>query len=683
MKSKLFKLAALPLAIQSSIAATNVNVDITASEIKIDNNNTYDTQFKTDKYYYFVNNQEVFINFFSDQIILGNNTYKKLNVAESDSVKSQILNFKGNENSGKIKLSADIYTSDSAPLIKIQTVRRGTVNFSNLYFDGNNSAFNENGTCATAIEIDNQLSGISGSLNVIDQISFENVDFENFYGNSVIHFDKLQSKTLTTDELSIKNTSFNKNKATTSTAANNTGSLFTINSGNSILENLTVSNNITEDYLFSLSSKFVALTDSKIYDNKSNKGIFFDTKVHDQNKYFDRDDSLFELSNLTVWNNVVNNDNSTLTIQEYETVISSNNSFYGNTVNNGYGGALSVSATGGASVADSAYTKFSDIGSIFEGNSAEYGGALYFSGTSATLTNTSISGNTAKYGAGIYFESEAQFSNLYLNLENVSLTDNKGSDGALYLYLDNDGNYSVDLNVNISANNKDVIWQGNCDEDGNGNDIVIRFRGYDSNADANINLYSANGRSLQLSNGISTVKSANSAIGICTADINIGHMDNDTDDGADVQDSKVILGGENSFDGPVTNFTIYAGSLDLLESSRLVWVNEKTSDASTGAFLAKSGSVFNVYLNSVSSDNVSEHAGLAPIDLGGNDFTMEAGSNLNISINGVQSLRSSADQGWLIVAANAELTQGTDPKISFTDKNWLYDFSEGKNYSRA
>lgn len=94
MKSKLFKLAALPLAIQSSIAATNV--DITASEIKIDNNNTYDTQFNTNgKYYYFVNNQEVFINFFSDQIILGNNTYKKLNVAESDSVKSQILNFKG------------------------------------------------------------------------------------------------------------------------------------------------------------------------------------------------------------------------------------------------------------------------------------------------------------------------------------------------------------------------------------------------------------------------------------------------------------------------------------------------------------------------------------------------------------------------------------------------------------
>lgn len=155
------------------------------------------------------------------------------------------------------------------------------------------------------------------------------------------------------------------------------------------------------------------------------------------------------------------------------------------------------------------------------------------------------------------------------------------------------------------------------------------------------------------------------------------------DDGTDVQDSKVILGGLNSFDGPVTNFTIYAGSLDLLESSRLVWENEKTSDASTGAFLAKSGSVFNVHLNSVSSDNVSEHAGLAPIDLGGNEFTMEAGSNLNISINGVQSLRSSADQGWLIVAANAELTQGTDPKISFTDKNWLYNFYEGQKLQQG
>ena len=129
----------------------------------------------------------------------------------------------------------------------------------------------------------------------------------------------------------------------------------------------------------------------------------------------------------------------------------------------------------------------------------------------------------------------------------------------------------------------------------------------------------------------SAVKSFDSAIG--TANINIG---NNTDAGA--QDSKVILGGLNSFDGPVTNFTIYAGSLDLLESSRLVWENEKTSDASTGAFLAKSGSVFNVHLNSVSSYNVSEHEGLAPINLGGNEFTMEAGSNLNISINGVQSL---------------------------------------------
>ncbi len=675
MKGKFFKLAALPLAVQSSIAFAD-------SVIVIDSQNTYDTKFKSS---YSFSDDKVDINFTDDQIISGNAGYLKLSTTSNPNTENRILNFNGEITSGEgVSLNADSGIANGKPLIDVQVGSFGSINFSDLKFDGKS-------TSSSAVRVDDSES--RGNV-VFDQLSFDNVEFVNFNGYAVIHFDEentSQGANLTTKKLSIKNSIFknNSNISADSYKISNSGSLFMIDSEVSELYNLDISENKTDRYLFSLNSSAARFTKSKISENVSTYGIVFNIETDTNNTAYD-DYGELVLSDLIVTGNKAEASNrGTFSIQEYLRVSSSGNLFEGNEAT--LGGALQVTATGGAAVGLSNSTDFSDYGSTFSSNTAKYGGALYFSGVNAALTGSVISGNTANYGSGIYFSSHAQFNNLKLDLKNVSLTDNKGSDGALYLDLTNNDSPAkgdVIFGVNISADKEEIVWQGNCDENGDGSDVVIRFNGSSDDAQANINLYSANGGSLKLSNGISTVRrrgmteeDKNSVIG--TADIKIGHMDNDTDDGADVQDSKVILGGENSFDGPVTNFTIYAGSLDLLESSRLVWENEKTSDASTGAFLAKSGSVFNVHLNSVSSDNVSEHAGLAPIDLGGNDFTMDAGSNLNISINGVQSLRNSADQGWLIVAANAHLTEGTDPKISFNDQNWLYDFSEGQKLQQG
>lgn len=665
--NKLYRLAALPLAIQSSIAFAG---HISGSEFNITSQNTYDSQFQDSSYFFSAD--KVNINFIDDQTISGNAGYLKLSTANNSNTENRILNFNGVVTSGKrVSLNADAGITKGDPLIDVQTGAFGSINFSDLKFDGKS-------TSSSAVRVDDSES--RGNV-VFDQLSFDNVEFVNFNGYAVIHFDEentSQGANLTTKKLSIKNSIFknNSNISADSYKISNSGSLFMIDAEVSELENLIISSNTAERYLFSLTSGVASLISSEISQNISNNGMLFDAQTYTQNDNYENYGQLV-LSDLNVNNNQVNGSYGTLNIEKYNKVISADNLFSHN-ITAGEGGALRVSAAGGAAVGQSNITDFSDYGSSFTDNEAKNGGALYFSGINASLTNSIISGNKANYGSGIYFSSYVQYNDLELNLENVLLTNNKSSNGALYLDLTNNeyGQDDVNFDVNIAANNKDIVWQGNCDENGEGSDIVIRFKGNSSDATANINLYSSNGGSLQLSNGISTVKSFDSAIG--TANINIG---NNTDAGA--QDSKVILGGLNSFDGPVTNFTIYAGSLDLLESSRLVWENEKTSDASTGAFLAKSGSVFNVHLNSVSSDNVSDHAGLAPIDLGGNEFTMEAGSNLNISINGVQSLRSSSDQGWLIVAANAELTQGTDPKISFTDKNWLYDFSEGQKLQQG
>lgn len=675
--NKLYRLAALPLAIQSSIAFAG---HISGSEFNITSQNTYDSQFRDSSYFFSAD--EVNINFIDDQTISGNAGYLKLSTTNNSNTENRILNFNGVVTSGKrVSLNADSGIANGKPLIDVQVGSFGLINFSNLNFNGNN-------TQSSAVRIDDDNSKKSTSI-VFDQLSFDNVEFADFDGYGVIQFDEknvTKGGNLTVKKLSIKNSKFINNDIISDKtySISNHGSLFIIDAEASDFENLNISGNTAERYLFSLSSGVASLTSSEISNNTSSYGILFDAQTYTQNDSYENYGQLV-LSGLKVNYNEVTGSYGILNIQKYNTVESSNNEFNHN-ITAGNGGALNVSAAGGAAVGISGITDFSDVGSVFKDNEAEYGGALYFSGINAKLTDSVISGNTANYGSGIYFSSYAQYNNLNLDLKNVSLTDNKGSDGALYLDLTNNeypAKGDVIFGVNISADNKDIVWQGNCDENGDGSDVVIRFNGSSDNAQANINLYSINGGSLTLSNGISTVRRGkteedkNSVIG--TADIKIGHMD----DGTDVQDSKVILGGLNSFDGPVTNFTIYAGSLDLLESSRLVWENEKTSDASTGAFLAKSGSVFNVHLNSVSSDNVSDHAGLAPIDLGGNEFTMEAGSNLNISINGVQSLRSSSDQGWLIVAANAELTQETDPKISFTDKNWLYDFSEGQKLQQG
>lgn len=326
--------------------------------------------------------------------------------------------------------------------------------------------------------------------------------------------------------------------------------------------------------------------------------------------------------------------------------------------------------------------EFYDTGSVYSNNIANrrnsksgYGGALYLSGVSATIEDSLFDKNSAEYGSAIYFSSLAQFNDLELNLTNVSLINNIGDNGALYLDLTNneEGKDDVIFDVNICADSQNIVWSGNSSNDGLGNDILINFKGNLSDGIANINLYSSNNGTLQLSNGISTQKSIDEALG--TANIDVGSI---------YSDSKVILGGQNSFEGPITNFTISSGTLYLLDTSKLIWKNTVTEDnSSTGKFLAKSGTSFDIHLNAVTADNVNEHIDLAPIDLGGNTFTMEEGSNLNISINNVEALKDSSEEGWLVVAANAKLTEESNPNIVFNDDNWLYDFSEDQKLQQG
>lgn len=90
MKGKLFKLAALPLAIQSAIAFAG---HISDPEFNITSQNNYDSKFKEP--YYFFSAGEVNINFIDDQIISGNAGYLKLSTTYNSNTENRILNFNG------------------------------------------------------------------------------------------------------------------------------------------------------------------------------------------------------------------------------------------------------------------------------------------------------------------------------------------------------------------------------------------------------------------------------------------------------------------------------------------------------------------------------------------------------------------------------------------------------------
>ena len=440
-------------------------------------------------------------------------------------------------------------------------------------------------------------------------------------------------------------------------------------------------NNETEKNLFSLTTGVGEFTYSQVIKNKSAQGIMFDAQTFTGNESYENYGTL-KLENLNIESNEVNNQSSsidygTINIQRYNKVESSNNKFINNKTD-GNGGAIYMSSAGGAAVGVSPNTpaNFSDNSSLYDNNETDNdGGALYLVGVNADINNSTFENNSAERGSAIYFSSYAQYNDLDLNLNNVILKNNKGNNGALYLNLTNNeyGQNDVNFNVNISADNKYIVWEGNSDNNGNGNDILINFNGNESNAVANINLYSMNGGVLQLSDGISTRRNSDAIVG--TANINIGNSN---------QESSVFLGSESNFNGPITNFNVSSGSFTLLQDAKLVWKNRVSeSYPGTGKFLVANGASFNVHLNSVSEDNVEQHVNLAPIDLGGNNFIMENGSNLNISINNVSALKNSAKEGWLVVAANAQLMEETNPNITFADENWLYDFSEDQKLQQG
>ena len=88
--NKLYKLTALSLAIQSSIAFAG---HISNSEFEITSQNTYDNQFKDSSYFFSAD--KVNINFIDDQIISGNAGYLKLSTNYNSNTENRILNFNG------------------------------------------------------------------------------------------------------------------------------------------------------------------------------------------------------------------------------------------------------------------------------------------------------------------------------------------------------------------------------------------------------------------------------------------------------------------------------------------------------------------------------------------------------------------------------------------------------------
>lgn len=88
--NKLYRLAALPLAIQSSIAFAG---HISDYEFNITSQNTYDSQFQDSSYFFSAD--EVNINFIDDQTISGNAGYLKLSTTYNPNKENRILNFNG------------------------------------------------------------------------------------------------------------------------------------------------------------------------------------------------------------------------------------------------------------------------------------------------------------------------------------------------------------------------------------------------------------------------------------------------------------------------------------------------------------------------------------------------------------------------------------------------------------
>ena len=565
-------------------------------------------------------------------------------------------------------------------MINIQTDDFGNINFSNLEFNGNN-------TEANAIKVEDNKQSSYGTV-AFDSLSIKNSDFKHFKGFAIIDYDaknRSRGANLTVKNFLIENSILSNNILTEDKndqydRNSNDGTIFKIDAEVSKLHNVDITNNETEKSLFSLTTGLGEFTCSNIVNNKSTQGIMFDAQTFTGNESYENYGTL-RLETLNIESNEVNNQSSinygTINIQRYKKIESFNNRFINNKTD-GNGGAMAMSASGGAAVGVPLNTpaNFIDKGSLYKGNKSDNnGGALYFAGVNADISNTIFENNSAEYGSAIYFSSYAQYNDL--NLNNVTFKNNKGTNGALYLNLTNNeyNQDDVNFNVNISADNQYIIWNGNSDNNGKGNDIIVNFNGSESNAVANINLYSMNGGVLQLSDGISTERRRNSDAIVGTANINIGNSN---------QESSVFLGSESNFNGLITNFNVRSGSFTLLQDAKLVWKNHVSeSHPETGKFLVANGSSFNVHLNSVSEDNVEQHVDLAPIDLGGNNFTMEAGSNLNISINNVAALKDSSEEGWLVVAANAKLTEETDPNITFADENWLYDFSDGQKLQQG
>ena len=161
----------------------------------------------------------------------------------------------------------------------------------------------------------------------------------------------------------------------------------------------------------------------------------------------------------------VNNDNSQFVIGENAQFI--DNSATGTS---GYGGA--IYSAGNLEIAQ---------GAVFNGNKSDvFGGAICnMNGTVSEINNAVFEGNSSKYGGAIVSTSE-------LTLSDTSFINNSADfGGAILAYSD----------VNINAENKDVVFAGNTAR--NGGDI------YMNTADTQLAMNAAGGTSITLDGGVS------------------------------------------------------------------------------------------------------------------------------------------------------------------------------------
>ena len=202
---------------------------------------------------------------------------------------------------GKTILTADENISADKSLIFVNVNGFGNINFSDLSFDGQY-------TKSSAIKIE-AYRFATGNPVIFDGLSINNSEFKNFNGTSVIFFDESSGgsgKNLTVKSFTLENCSFVDNEIIDTSSIEKNGSLFRIDAEESYIDNINIDNNSTSKSIFTLKTSKGTFSNSEILNNKSSRGISFQSRV-----YTDiTDNKTLLLSGLEFKDNEVQNINS-------------------------------------------------------------------------------------------------------------------------------------------------------------------------------------------------------------------------------------------------------------------------------------------------------------------------------------------------------------------------------------